>query len=102
MYNVDIIKNEHQQLTIYVVFKLIKSVVDVIHHRRGGCSKFSFLVNNIINILSCNQNFKVKFVKRQANMVAHTLARAAMSWSRRCTFELSPICITTLLHNKMI
>jgi ribonuclease HI len=87
----------------HVIFETdSKSVVDVIHHRRGGCSEFSFIINNIIHILSCNQNFKVKFVKRQANMVAHTLARAAMSWSRRCTFELLPICITTLLHNEMI
>jgi ribonuclease HI len=87
----------------HVIFETdSKSVVDAIHHRRGGCSEISFIVNNIIHILSCNQNFKVKFVKRQANMVAHTLARAAMSWSRRCTFELSPICITTLLHNEMI
>jgi hypothetical protein len=76
--------------------------VDAIHQFRGGVSEFSFIVSNIINILSCNQNFMVKFVKRQANMVAHTLARAAISWSRRCTFEMVPICITHLLNNEMI
>jgi ribonuclease HI len=79
-----------------------KCVVDAIHHFRSGRSEFNFLVSNIINILSCNQNFVVKFVKRQANMVAHTLARAAISWSRRCTFELLPLCITPLLNNEMI
>jgi hypothetical protein len=52
--------------------------------------------------LCSNPNFVVKFIKRQANMVAHTLARAAISWSSCCTFELLPPCITSLLHNEMI
>jgi ribonuclease HI len=87
----------------HVIFETdSKSVVDAIHHIRGGVSEFSSLVSNINNFLSCNQNFMVKFVKRQANMVAHTLARAAISWSRRCTFKTLPICITLLLNNKMI
>jgi ribonuclease HI len=51
-----------------------KSVVDAICNVRGG----SFL-SQINNILLCNPNFKVKFIKRQANMVAHTLARAAIA-----------------------
>jgi hypothetical protein len=77
-------------------------VVDAIHHFRGGSSEFSFIISNINNSLSCNPNFMVKFIKRQANMVAHTLARAAIFWSRRCTFETLPICITHLLNNEMI
>jgi ribonuclease HI len=87
----------------HVVFESdSKSVVDAIHHFRGGNSEFSLLVTNIINFLACNQNFMVKFVRRQANMVAHTLARAAISWSRRCTFETLRLCITPLLNNEMI
>jgi ribonuclease HI len=93
----------HERGYSHVIFETdSKSVVDAIHYSRGGCSEFNFLVSNIINILSCNQNFLVKFVKRQANMVAHYLARAAISWSRRCTFETLPICITPLLNNEMI
>jgi ribonuclease HI len=79
-----------------------KSVVDAIHHFHGGSSEFSVIISNINNILSCNPNFMVKFIRRQANMVAHTLARAAISWSSRCTFETLPICITRLLNNEMI
>jgi ribonuclease HI len=87
----------------HVIFETdSKCVVDAIYHFRSGSSEFSFLVSNIYNILSCNQNFMVKFIKRQANMVAHTLARAAISWSRRCTFETLPLCITPLLYNEMI
>ncbi|KAK2377588.1 hypothetical protein QL285_078243 [Trifolium repens] len=97
------LKCMHQRGITHVIFETdSKSVVDAIHQFRGGVSEFSFIVSNIINILSCNQNFMVKFVKRQANMVAHTLARAAISWSRRCTFEMVPICITHLLNNEMI
>jgi ribonuclease HI len=87
----------------HVVFETdSKNVVDAIHHFRSGSSDFSLLVSNICHILSCNQNFMVKFAKRLANMVAHTLARAAISWSRRCTFETLPLCITHLVNNEMI
>jgi ribonuclease HI len=87
----------------HVVFESdSKNLVDAIHHLRGGNSEFSLLVSNINNFLACNQNFLVKFVRRQANMVAHTLARAAISWARRCTFKTLPLCITRLLHNEMI
>jgi ribonuclease HI len=87
----------------HVIFETdSKNVVDAIYHFRGGVSEFSSFVSNINSLLSCNQNFMVKFVKRQANMVAHTLARAAISWSRRCTFETLPLCITPLLNNEMI
>jgi hypothetical protein len=68
-----------------------KSVVDAIYHFRGGSSEFSFLISHIINILSCNPNFKVMFIKRQANMVAHSLVRAAISWAIRCIFEILPL-----------
>jgi ribonuclease HI len=56
-----------------------KSVVDAIYHFCGGNSKFSFLISYIINILSCNPNFKVRLIKRQANMVAYSLARTTIS-----------------------
>jgi ribonuclease HI len=93
---------EHRGYSHVVFESDSKSVVDATHHFRGGNSEFSSLVRNIINFLACNQNFLVKFVKRQANMVAHNLARAAISWSRRCTFETLPLCITRLVNNEMI
>jgi ribonuclease HI len=100
---IEALKVMEQRGYSHVVFETdSKSVVDAIHHFRAGSSEFSFHVNNIHNFLSCNPNFMVKFIKRQANMVAHTLARAVISWHRRCTFETLPICITTLLHNEMI
>jgi hypothetical protein len=43
----------------------------------------------------------VKFSKRQANMVAHMLARAAISWPRRYIANTLPACIESLLNNEM-
>ncbi|CAJ2633313.1 uncharacterized protein LOC123892252 [Trifolium pratense] len=79
-----------------------KSVVDAIHNIKSGSSDFSSLICHVKHVLLSNPNFVVKFIKRQANMVAHTLARVAISWSSRCIFETLPLCITTLLSNEMI
>jgi hypothetical protein len=76
--------------------------VDAIQHLRDGVSEFSHIVCNINNVLLTNPNFLVRFVKRQTNLVAHTLARVASSWPRRCTFESIPLCITTILSNEII
>jgi ribonuclease HI len=79
-----------------------KSVVDAIQFLHGGNSEFSLLVAHINNFLCSDQNFVVKFIKRQANMVAHSLARAAISWTSRCTFGNLPTCISFLLINEMV
>jgi len=42
-------------------------------------SEFYDIVSSIIYQLSLHFNFEVKFVRRQMNMVAHTLARATCS-----------------------
>jgi ribonuclease HI len=92
-----------QQGFSHVIFESdSKSVVDAINHLRGGSSEFSFLISLINNYLYRNPNFVVKFIKRQANMVAHTLARAAISWPCCCSFETLPICIANSLINEMI
>jgi ribonuclease HI len=79
-----------------------KSVVDAIQHFRGGNSKFSSsIIDHINNVLLFNPNFMVKFIKRQANMVAHKLARAAIAWSSRYIINTLPTCIATLLNNEM-
>ncbi|MCH94197.1 ribonuclease H protein, partial [Trifolium medium] len=51
-------------------------MVNAIQHLRGGYSEFSSLICHVKNTLLLYPNFVVKFIKRQANMVAHTLARA--------------------------
>ncbi|PNX88646.1 cytochrome p450 [Trifolium pratense] len=54
-------------------------LVEAIRTKRRDNSEFLSIVNDIILIkLSC-ANFEVKFIRRQVNLVAHTLARAANS-----------------------
>jgi ribonuclease HI len=76
-------------------------VVQAIHANYGGQSEFSLLISSIKSLLVPHYNFEVKFVKRQANSVAHLLAKAANSWSRRSFFHLIPRCIEQQLFNEM-
>jgi hypothetical protein len=73
--------------------------VNAICRRNTGVSEFSFVIHKIKCMLSENPGFEVKPIKRQANMVTHTLDRAAVSWARRHIFALISPCIDTYLHN---
>ncbi|GAU28887.1 hypothetical protein TSUD_293390 [Trifolium subterraneum] len=57
-----------------------KVLIEAIHMKRRGNSEFLSIVHDILSLMSSFINFEVKFVRRQANLVAHTLARAANSW----------------------
>jgi hypothetical protein len=48
-------------------------VVNDIYNFHGGTSEFSSLICNIKNVLMLDLNFVIKFIKRQTNMVVHTL-----------------------------
>jgi ribonuclease HI len=63
-----------------------KIVVDAISSRQIEISVFSMLISYIKSLLLLHSNFEVKFVKRQTNMVAQSLARAAYSMSSRYIF----------------
>ncbi|XP_058733570.1 uncharacterized protein LOC131605201 [Vicia villosa] len=64
----------------FVTFESASQIVtQAIHSNRKGDFKFSLIIESIVSLLHFIPNFKVKFVKRQANMVAHSLARAANS-----------------------
>ncbi|CAJ2648983.1 uncharacterized protein LOC123904536 [Trifolium pratense] len=66
---------EHRGLTNVIFETDSKSVTDAIHYLHASSSEFSATICNIKHIMLLNQNFVVKFVKRQANMVAHSLLR---------------------------
>jgi hypothetical protein len=85
-----------------IIFETDAQVVaGAIHTKHVGVSLFSTLISNIKNLLLLNSNFEVKFVKRQANSVAHKLVRTANSWASRCVFHLIPLCIEHQLLNEM-
>ncbi|XP_058741552.1 uncharacterized protein LOC131613929 [Vicia villosa] len=76
-------------------------VVKALSSSSKGSSEFITIINYIKLLLLNFPNIKVKFIKRQANMVAYTLAKAANSWSRRCLFDVIPPCITFHLINEI-
>jgi len=70
-----------------------------LEHLIKGDSEFYTIVFSIIYQLSLHFNFEVKFVRKQANMVAHNLARAACSWVSHCIFNSYSSCIEHWLIN---
>jgi ribonuclease HI len=86
-----------------VIFEIDAQVlVGAIKRQNIGVSEFSSIVSKIKCFLSLYSGFEVKPIRRQANRIAHTIARAALSWSRRHVFDLIPLCIHNLLSNEMI
>ncbi|GAU45948.1 hypothetical protein TSUD_238520 [Trifolium subterraneum] len=78
-----------------------KVLVEAIHMQRRDNSEFLSIVHDILSFMSSFINFEVKFVRRQANLVAHTFARAANSWASFHRFEIIPVCIEHLVFNEM-
>ena len=54
-----------------------KSVVDAFHSHKADLSEFGCLIANCRRLASFVENLTLFFAKRQANSVAHALARAA-------------------------
>ncbi|XP_058733989.1 uncharacterized protein LOC131605677 [Vicia villosa] len=75
-------------------------VVQSLRSNAHGTSEFNFIISSIKLLLLDFPHFEVKFVKRQANLVAHTLAKAANSWTRRMLFDEIPPCIFSHLNNE--
>jgi ribonuclease HI len=78
-----------------------KIVVEAIQVKATGISDMNSIITSIKMLLHCNSNFEVKFVRRQANIAAHTLARVASSWTRRNFFDYIPRCIELVILNEM-
>ncbi|XP_050897686.1 uncharacterized protein LOC127104543 [Lathyrus oleraceus] len=76
-------------------------VVQVIQSNHNGGSEFNFIIKFIIRMLHVFPNFELKFIKRQVNSVAHSLAREANSWSRHSVFNLIPPYIEQHLINEL-
>jgi ribonuclease HI len=91
----------HRGLPFVIFESDSKLVVDAISSRQEGISESSILISHIQALLRLHNYFEVKYVRRQANKIAHYLARAAVSMSRRCVFDSVPRCIETYLNNEM-
>jgi hypothetical protein len=53
------------------------------------------------SIFTANANYNIAFVWRQANRVAHNLARASILQSSPMTFDHPPSCISSIIIDEM-
>jgi ribonuclease HI len=95
-----------REATVHGWFNIIfesdaKVVVDAIHATHHGNSEWSSLISSIKLLLHSYPNFEVKFIKWQANIATHTLARAAYSWPSCMFFNSVPGCIEPFIINEM-
>nr|KYP52189.1 hypothetical protein KK1_025927 [Cajanus cajan] len=78
-----------------------KTVVDDLHGSNQLLSEYGLLIQKGRSILASHKNLSVRFIRRQANHVAHSLARAARSYASPHTFDFIPPCITSLIMKEM-
>ena len=78
-----------------------KQVVDDISSNFSTNSIFGAILNTCKPSLMNHQNFKISFIRRQANNVAHLLARASLSFVSSQVHDYMPSCITTTIRNEM-
>jgi len=78
-----------------------KFLVDALTSPAVLISEFGNLVSQCRRLLSSNPDYVVSFVKRQANKVAHTIARASLSHPSLYTFNDVPSTMYYLFMNEM-
>ena len=80
-----------------------KRVADYFNKGRGDVTEFGSIMDSSIQLCSTYlTNSHAEFIRRQANEVAHTLAKAATSSTSFHDFDDIPTCITNLIFNEMI
>jgi ribonuclease HI len=79
-----------------------KLVVDSIVDRTNNQAEFGTIISICKSLLSQSPNFKISFVRRQANSVAHSLAKVSRMYARHQVFDLIPSCIHSIVRNEII
>jgi len=78
-----------------------KLVVDSIFDRTNNQSEFGNIIHMCRSLLQQFSNFKISFVRRQVNYVAHGLARESKLYARHHIFDSIPSCINSILLNEI-
>jgi len=79
-----------------------KTVVDYIYGKQIGVSDFSAIITHCVHLLCTDlMNSHVSFIRRQANEVAHSFAKAALSEASFCDYYHIPTCIESIIINEM-
>ncbi|XP_024626802.2 uncharacterized protein [Medicago truncatula] len=85
-----------------VIFKSdCKIVVDAVNSSVNPHNELGDIIFYCKQLLSLHANFSVRFVRRQANKVAHNIARASLSHPSPHIFFDVPSSLNTLLLNYM-
>jgi len=80
-----------------------KLTVDAFLATRNDLSEFGCIISSCRSLFrNLYSNSRVEFVRRQANAVAHALARAATSSASPAIYFDIPTCIETILINEML
>jgi hypothetical protein len=78
-----------------------KLVVDGIRGKLNFLTEFGTMLFACKASLSSLSNVRISFIRRQANNVAHLLARVALLFASREEFDYIPSCIEVTLMNEM-
>ena len=96
-----LVKAIHWVLSMQVHFELdAKGVVNAIASTNQDLSAFGSLVHHCRILLCESSGFKICYVRRQANVVAHTIARASHFYASPIVFTYSLDCIHSFLSNE--
>lgn len=76
-------------------------MVDSLNMHTIGLSNFHVILAKCRVNLSIIPNSKVSFVRRQANQVAHSLARASTFYACNHVLNIVPTCTTSLIRNEI-
>jgi len=85
------------KISSLTLFSDSKILVDAIHAKAEGLSGFNMIINHIRRCLELQCNFEVKFIWRQANLVAHSLARVANSYASHQVHDYVTPCISSFI-----
>jgi ribonuclease HI len=77
-----------------------KLVVDGVVGNPNSQTEFGAILSVCKAMLSLLQNLRISFIRRQANNVAHLLARASLSFASHQEFDYIPSCIVNVLMNE--
>nr|KYP34253.1 hypothetical protein KK1_044811 [Cajanus cajan] len=78
-----------------------KQVVDDVLSSTSIPTEYGHVLRKCQLVLQSHSNLMVRFIKRQANQVAHTLARASRFHASSTSFDLIPPCIEILIFNEL-
>jgi len=88
----------------HVKFEIDSKITrDAFHSRTTDVTEFGNTIGACRELFSISfTNSRVEFIRRQANAVAHTLAREATSLTSPNIYYVIPHCIETIIINEML